>query len=215
MLVAPAGTSPGAQEREGGENMQVRCPHCDEVEDYADDVAWRKTPCKSCNRGFTVTSKLVVGNGEEDGTPLTPPAPATARPARILGPFVVGTLLVGNALFARAWLLSRGRLEDAKELFQLDTNSDQLAAPTAKEFAGVKLTIELQAALIDDLNGKMKRVKRSLERAENALKREKKAHTEAKSTVRELRQENGQLGREMDGYAREVQRLERKLERRR
>lgn len=202
--------------------MQIRCPHCDEIEDYADDCAWRKIPCKKCNRGFTATAKLIVGKEPASGASGRTLARA-ARSTKIAGLVFIGGLAVGNALLARAWLTTKSQLDSLNEgLEELDVDTGATSPGSRKgkkggsgekvdKFSGVKLVMELQAATIDELNRKVAHAGRNLERAENALERQKELHNSTKGKIGKLLKENSRLRREIDQYVIELNRLDREL----
>jgi hypothetical protein len=110
--------------------VRIRCPKCSSINEYPDDMGWRKTECPVCSHGFIATKKLAVEPpappGDRDDGPAN--ADGDAQPAlqlvarragadtaRIVAVVVAGAAVLAAGLMARAWLVARQDLGGLQE----------------------------------------------------------------------------------------------------
>jgi len=110
--------------------VRIRCPKCTSINEYSDDLGWRKTECPVCSHGFVATRKLAVdgpkpsgdrADGAADAGEDTPPAlqlvarRAGPDAARIVAVVVAGAALLVAGLMTREWLVTRQELDGLQE----------------------------------------------------------------------------------------------------
>ena len=89
------------------------------------------------------------------------------------------------------------------------------AARVKEKIEADRVLVRLQAAVIEELQKRIKTLETKVERGERALEREKDAHGETKGKVDDFLKQNMALRRELDACMRAVYALENRLERER